>query len=95
MYEVGGEAYKNGVVRLHFLVKVSFSKYVLFLLALDTRVDTLVCACVPFQAWIFKMVLPEDKVSLSLCVETSRTSAEYSAAVYEIPCPALPSVKIL
>ena len=38
------------------------------------------------------MVLPKDKVSLSLslslcvCVETSRT--EYSAAVYEISCPA-------
>lgn len=43
-----------------------------------------------FSKWSYQRIK-----SLSLCVETSRTSAEYSAAVYEIPCPALPSVKIL
>lgn len=43
-----------------------------------------------FSKWSYQRIK-----SLSLSVETSRTSAEYSAAVYEIPCPALPSVKIL
>lgn len=70
VYEVGGEAYKNGVVPtpLHFLVKVSSSgRSTSYFSALARKY---VCVCVPFQAWIFKMALPEDKVSLfpSFCV---------------------------
>lgn len=64
------------------------AKYILFLSVSSPRSGYVELVCVPFRSWIFKMALANSRL------KTSRTGAEYSTAVYEIPCSAL-STKIL